>query len=152
MKSPNTSNHKGFTLIEVLIVIGIMAIIAGFGMWVSHDVFRGTAFRNERDIVVSVLSKARSNSMNNLNQTSHGVYINSSSYILFQGSTYDPADPKNIEVKASANISNSGPVSIVFDQITGNVPAANGTEISIALNSDNNSGIIKINQEGRINW
>src|SRR3989344_9280246 len=63
----------GFTLTEILVVVGIFALLMSFSLVVSLDIYRGDSFRAEQDFVISILQKARSQSINNINETSHGI-------------------------------------------------------------------------------
>ena len=100
-------------------------------------------------MIISILQKARSRAMNNINQTKHGVYFQTGKYILFQGDAFNPDDDaNNQEIKASNNISISPlPVWVVFNQLT-----AKTTSQDITLNGQGFSFIIKINDKGRISW
>src|SRR5439155_93802 len=81
-----SNSENGFTLIEIMIAVGILAIIATLGLFVSFDFYKGYAFRSEKSIVVSTLQKARDESLSNINQTRHGVHFGASplQYIIFE--------------------------------------------------------------------
>jgi prepilin-type N-terminal cleavage/methylation domain-containing protein len=144
--------NSGFTLIEILMVIGIIAVIASFGMLMSMDFYRGFAFRSEQNTLVSVLTKARNKAMANINEKPHGVRVEQGKYIIFEGAAYDPLNPNNIEIKAAPNVSNNGPVTVVFEQLSGDVPSAYASEVQIILTSEGRSSVVSLNSLGRINW
>ena len=60
------SLSKGFTLMEVLVVIALLGVIFSLSVFISLDTYRGSSFRNERDTLVGVLQEARSEAMNNI--------------------------------------------------------------------------------------
>jgi len=139
----------GFTLLEVLIVITILAGLAGLGLFVSIDFYKSYAFYSERNIVVSAIQKARSQSLANINESKHGVYFGTNNYVIFQGENYDFRSAIYDEIiQANSLVANSGLTEIVFDQLSG-LPSATGT---IALSDNLRSSTISIGNEGRINW
>lgn len=170
MESPNIltqDKERGFTFVEILIVMVIMAIIVSLGLIVSIDFYKSYSFRSERNIIASILQKARSQSLNNINQTRHGVHFEDSSglkYILFECpaitpncASYDPIYPQ-IEMASSwgSSISNL-PIDVIFNQIDGNLVDSNcssnpSTVKDITVTYESTSYNISINCEGRINW
>ena len=75
--------NRGFTLIEMVTVIGIFAILGGSLLFIDMNSFRGDSFRAERDSLITSLQTARAESLNNVNQSKHGVFIESSGYTFF---------------------------------------------------------------------
>ena len=147
--------QRGITLIEILVVIAMFSIIAGFSLSMGVGDYSRTLGKNDVDTIVSQLGKARSQAMNNIclgspctEGKTHGFHIESNSFTVFQGNTYDPLDPLN-ETNAvgggSTNI--SGLANVVFSQLSGNA----NTEGSILVTSGSGrSYSIDINSEGRI--
>jgi prepilin-type N-terminal cleavage/methylation domain-containing protein len=155
MPSHNTSVHNrssrgGFTLLEIMISVTILTIILGLGISVSVDAYQGYFFRSERTIIISMLERARSLSMNNINETLHGLCYDATtqSYILFEGSLCVPGASANITMNANAGIAVSGLSSgVIFTQLSGTTSSATITISSIGRTAD-----ISINHEGRISW
>ena len=153
MESLNISkSDRGFTLIEITLVIALIIIIFGFGLTVSFDSYRKDYLKAERDTLISVLQKARNESINNLNNTPHGFYFDGTDYILFEGSSYtDPLrdTSKDLKIVKNPSITIGGLTEVVFEQLDGNANPVG----DITLNDGINPVIsININQEGRINW
>ena len=150
--------QNGFTLVEILIVIAIVTIILGLSLFLSMDFYKSYSFHSEKNVIVSILQKARSESMNNINQTPHGVYFDNTSglkYILFEGSSYDSASTSNIEIDSSFGISLDSPTlpfSIVFDQLSGDCSSCGSSGIDIVSSQGSSAFDININSEGRITW
>jgi len=154
MKSPSGSTPRaaGFTLIEVLVVLGIFGILMASGLVLNLDFYRGYVFHAERNILVSVLAKARSQSLSNLNQAKHGVRIEPSKYTIFEGQTWferNSSLDEVIEGDSSLKLSAqpAWPLEIVFSQL-----AATTTNATISISSGSRSASITINEAGRINW
>ncbi len=142
------ARQLGFTVVELLVVIGIIVIAAAFGLFVSMDFYRGYSFSAERMVVVAALEQARNRAMNNYDESAHGVHFESGRYVVFHGPAYVPGDPRNEVIAASPTVSVSGPADIAFSQLSGEV-AAPGT---VTLTSGARSSAITINHEGSIDW
>ena len=52
-------DSKGFTLVEILIAIALLIVILSLGLFISFDFYKNYAFRSEKNIIVSILQKAR---------------------------------------------------------------------------------------------
>ncbi len=140
----------GFTIIELLVVMGILGMLASLGLLVSLDFYRSYAFNSERDTVIVLLQKARSQSLANINQLPHGVHFEPSGYTLFQGAVYKAGDVTNTVFPADSHIANTGITNIIFEQLSGNIISGVGT-----LTLDDNSHRqtqISINSLGRVEW
>src|SRR5258706_4507626 len=93
MASPNTSRQsKGFTLVEIAIVIILLMTIISLGLFISFDFYKNFAFRSEKSTIISILQKARSQSLNNIDEVRHGVHFAASplTYIVFECPTATP--------------------------------------------------------------
>ena len=61
-------HESGFTLLEIVIATAILTIIAGPGLVISINFYKSQSLTVERDTVVSLLRKARSQALTNFNQ------------------------------------------------------------------------------------
>jgi prepilin-type N-terminal cleavage/methylation domain-containing protein len=145
------SSHQfsGFTLIEVLVVMGILTIITSLGYLVTVDFYKSYAFNAERDTIISLMQKARAQSLSNINQAGHGFYVNGNNYIVFQGlnyanrtSSYDQA----LSISPGISVSPQ-PFEADFGQISGT-----SSSLSLVLTDGKRSETISLNSEGQINW
>jgi prepilin-type N-terminal cleavage/methylation domain-containing protein len=172
MASPSTllpDNKKGFTLVEVLVVMAIFVFLISVGAVIGLDAFRGANYRSEINVMVSVLERARSRSMNNYyGVPNYGVsmsgfcYDNSDplkpNYVLFRGPSYGASNVSTREAVAGNSAvtiyspdpnlyclpSNKG---IIFTQLSGTT-----TQIDIGLTQDRRTSTTTINYEGAILW
>lgn len=154
------SYARGFTLLEILVVMGLVLVVVAFGLIVSFDDYRGFNFRNERDIVVNVIQKARSQAVNNMcfgtgctDGKDHGVYFGTTGqYVIFQGATYasrDVAVDEVIEARDDATIL-SGVESVVFHRLRADAVVTGGSTLTVTQST--HTSTITIEPEGRVWW
>lgn len=151
----NTHNHqKGLTLIEIMVVIGIFAMIASLGLFMDLSFLKSDILNSEQNIIVSTLEKARSRSMNNIYSVPHGFCYISPNYVIFRdgpGTRCVAGVSTNELVGANVGIadnpSTTFPGVIIFSQLAGTTTAS-----SIHITDGVNSKDITINHEGRIDW
>lgn len=156
MKIYKAKNYNGFTLIEILITLGLITIIGTLVSFVSINTFRGNAFRSEVSVIGTALQTARANSFNNINQKKHGVAFNQpgvTGYVIFEGNDYVTRDSMkdiNLESSYEVDFDITSPTEITFDQLSGN--ANYSGEIKIIDPTRGMSVVISINHEGKISW
>lgn len=162
MKSPSTSSRAsehpraGMTLIEIMVVIGIVAMIGGFSLAFSMDNFRGDAFRAEESALATALQTARADALNNINQERHGVALHPDGYdgyVIFQGDSYVERKSvldQRIDASYGIQFAPGTPPEIVFGQLDGN--ANYDGDIVLIDPQRNRTTAISINHEGRISW
>lgn len=144
----------GFTLIEVLVVLGIITMIIGATLMFDVNSFRGEAFRGERNTLVVALQTARADALNNINQQKHGVKINPGTfkgYVIFEGDTYASSDAvlrDEIPSLYTIELEPGSPDEVVFSQLSGN--ASYDGEIVLKDPERNMTTNIVINHEGKI--
>lgn len=142
-------DKKGFTLIEIIVVVAIVISLFAFGILIDSKAFTRTSVISEQETLVSILQKARSRAMNNIEHTRHGVFVDEDKYVIFQ-SSYDEDDEDNEKIERNENFTITGlyQTEIIFDQISG-IPNVTG-EIKIS------DGVIEktinINEVGLIDW
>ena len=122
--------NKGFTLIEMLIVIGIVALLALLVSFTDISSFRRKSFHSEVDSLGRALQAARIRALNNINQESHRVALTSLDYDL----VFDPSSPSEI----------------VFGALSGDSNYEG--DIKLMDLESNMTTVISINHEGRISW
>ena len=142
-------SRGGVTLIEIIVVIGILIVIISFGIIVDFSSLTFGTFQTEESKIISVLERARSRSMANMFDTTHGVCYLAPNYVIFRGTCIVGASTNEL-ILANTNIAeNSGTIfpTLVFDRLTGNT-----TEDIIIITDGVKTKEITINNEGAINW
>ncbi len=132
--------------------MGIMIILASFALFFSFDFYRTYTYNAEITNLATALTKARNQSLANINQKEHGVRVESNNYYIFEGSSY-VAGPNNIVIPSGSGTVASGDVEVVFERLTGKAKKPSGAcPCTITLNSQSRSKPFTINAEGGIEW
>ena len=148
---------------ELLVSLAILVAIASLGLFISIDFYKAYSSRSEQSVVVSVLQKARSESLNNINEKRHGVHFqaNPLKYVIFECAAPCTAYPGSASsdqpIDASYNVSLSSPTApfdVVFDQLNGNCVSSNcaTAPLAITLSNGPKTYTINVNSEGQIDW
>ena len=124
----------GFSLIEVLVVLSIVATIAGLSAFFSLSDYRAVSFRSERDAIVGNLQQAREESMHG---TCTGVCVGPTAH--------------SVHIQTSAAVTLSGFTDVVFEALSGRATASPGNTLTIT-DVSGRSSVITVGSEGRISW
>lgn len=150
--------QKGFSLIEILLVISIIFIIASIASPNLSEFKKQQTLKNTTADIVSLLNEARNNTIASKNSTNYGVRFWEDKAILFIGTSYDDSSD-NIQVDFDSyvkiseddglNLNNSYNDEVVFSRLTGDT--INYGTIKVELVSDSSRyKIISINNIGII--
>lgn len=148
MSSPSIDFSSGFSLIEILVVAGLLLLIAGLGMIAGLDYYRSYVFLTEQNTLVSTLEVARMRALSSINGAPHGVYLGEATAIkIFQGPSF--AEAADVEtISANTAVARSGLTEVTFSQLNGDASA----EGTITLSDGKRTRDINLNYEGRIEW
>ena len=144
-------------MIEVLVVLGMFAILAGFGLMVNMENYRGSSFHSDRDLLVSLLQHARAQSISNkcggsncnFNGKAHGVAIQGTNYVLFQGTDYASRDTSEDAVfAANQSVTHAGATEVTFSQLT----ATTSASATFTLTGGGKTSDVVVSTEGQITW
>ena len=140
---------KGFTAIEILLVIAIAVVLFALVFPLGINFYRDWQLQNNTQQILQALRKAQSRAMASELDSSFGVYIQESSYVLFKGDSFENRDNQFDEIfnLPLLIVVDSLPKEVVFSKIDGKPQSAR----EIIINSDGDSETIKINEAGRIN-
>jgi len=139
---------RGLSLIEILLVVGILAILVILAPPLVLDFYKTQQLETHTQGVIQTLRRAQLKAMGVENATSFGVYLTNDDYTLFQGASYAARDTQYdevIDLPQIITITNS-PKEVAFSRIEG-APSATGT---IILSANGESRTISINEIGRI--
>ena len=140
---------KSFTLIEILLVLGILTVLISLTLPLSLSFYKSQQLYSHTQDLIQVLRRAQLKAITAEADSSFGIYFdeNQKKYILFRGSFFDPAAPDNEEFNLPQIININTPFSeIVFSKLEGR-PNVFG---NIVLDSNGESRVININKLGRV--
>ncbi len=127
----NTAFLKhGFTFVEVIVVVGIIALIAGVSLMGFQNYAQYQRYDQEVGAVKAALLDARSSARAAVNDEAHGVKFLTNTIVLFSGDAYVAGDPQNETVTlrsiTAATTLTGGVTEVVFAKLTG-TPMVSGT-------------------------
>ncbi len=149
---------KGFSLIELLIVIAVLMIILVLSIVAFYTLTKKTDLDTSRDNIISALNLVRNKTLASEEAAQYGVYFDATAvpdrYVLFQGPSYTTRNvsldkiynfPSVIEI---SSVSLEGENEIVFNRLQGDTN--NYGSITIRSLKDNEIRTIYIYSSGEI--
>lgn len=122
----NNTNQKGFSLLELLIVIAILALILATVLPSFTNFRRSSLLNTETMNIVTLVNRARLLSVSAKNDTHYGIHFEAGKVVLFDAAAaYSSTDPTNEVYNAPSGITissivvNGGGSDVLFDKITG---------------------------------
>ncbi len=146
-KSCPKQNRRGFTLIEVILVIGLIGIL----IFLSIPFYQSFQVESQLDStteeVVNILRRAQSKAMASQRDSNFGVKLTSGQYTLFKGDSYAAREViYDEDYNIPETLSINGLTEIVFNKLKGTTSNTG----NITVTSNNNSKTININETGRV--
>jgi prepilin-type N-terminal cleavage/methylation domain-containing protein len=139
---------KGFSLIEVLIVLGVVGVIASIGTIFSMGSVSRSYTLSERDLLVGLLTQTRAKALANVHESAHSLHIATSTYVLYEGTIFSVSNSTNKHIPRVSKATLTGLDTTTFLPLTADV-ASSGV---ITVSGDTQSYEIEVNSIGRINW
>ena len=128
---------SGFTLIEILVALGISAILFSTSAFITVDAYKSTLYEREFNFFLSLLQKTRSEAVNNINDQSHTFKITPDNYFI---------DAE--EYQRNAQIQINGPTEITFENLNGNVASLATFDLSDGIRTKE----ILVEESGKMDW
>lgn len=133
---------NGFSIIEIVLVLGISLLLIAVVVLPLVKNRQGRLLLQSTDDIVSVLNKARSNTLSSIGSEQYGVKIENDKAVLFTGATYSQGSASNkitylqngVEIESAMIVLNGSATSVVFDRLTGGTD--NYGTITLRLKSD----------------
>jgi len=155
-------SRRGFTLLELMIVVGIVIITTSAVLVLQGSFLTNTYLDSKTNEVAQTLKLAQMRSITQFNSKQWGVYFdedlsgNNDKFVLFAGTSYATRDASFDIVTdlpdslALSNINlNGGGKEVIFTKVTG-VTVNNGTVTLSDKNDISHTNIVTINAKGLI--
>ena len=153
-------HERGFTIPELLIAMGIIAILFGFVSINLIRLQRHSSLTTTVDTLVSDLYSQQNKAMVGDTEGSgiisaHGVYFETNQYVLFRGSSYNPLDASNFPVNLDPSLTFSNITfpssSVIFSKGSGETGLVNGSNtITLTDLTNGEQKILELNKHGVI--
>ncbi|MBI4097710.1 MAG: type II secretion system protein [Candidatus Levybacteria bacterium] len=152
-------HQKGFTLIEVILVMSITAMLFGVIGYNMVRVQSTTSIQSSVDGLVSDLRFQQSKAMIGATEgrssaDSYGIYFLSDQYVLFHGNSYNSSEPTNFSVELPSNIEIANTTFpsniIVFSALSGEISgfSPTGNTITLKVGNASDQATITLNRYG----
>lgn len=147
----------GFTLVEILLVMGLFAVLASF---ITINLIRPqtkasvdtTINTLAADLKEAQLKAMIGDSEGQLTAQTYGIFFSSNSYTIFRGTIYNPADTSNFVINLDSTETLGNTFSgnqVVFARRSGEVASfINGSNTITISDNGGNSKTITINNLG----
>lgn len=94
---------RGFTLVEMLITLGIIAVILSFSSVSLLSSRNRSSFASAMTVILTDLNSQRLKAMSGDTEgaappAGYGIYFGSDGYTLFRGVSFSAADPANFDI------------------------------------------------------
>lgn len=145
--------NKGFTIVEILVVLVIMIIIGGIVLTSFSGLNNAEALNTDTDTVLSMIERARTRSVSSENSIEYGIHFASTTVVLYVGKTYtagsSTSETKNISSKVKVKSINltGGAYDLYFNRLSGK-PSATGTVVFSMFNNASTTKTITIYNTG----
>lgn len=142
--------RKGFTILEILLVVAIIAIVAGIGI----PFYYSFVTRNNLDLaeenVYEAYTRAHVKAQAGDRDTSWGLYVTDGSATVFSGNSFATRNGAYDEqFSFSENIVASGLTEVVFSKLEGE---AGSTGQTVLTDTSGNIRTINVNAKGTISF
>lgn len=144
----NYISKRGFTLIEALLVIGLLSLIAVLGIPFYQSFQTQSQLDSASLTILQALHTARIESLSGKNNTDHGVHIETHRIVSFIGSAYVPNDPQNfvVDLPNAITLSSAFGPDVIFARRTGEAQQT-GT---VSLSALSTTHTFSIHEQGTV--
>ncbi len=127
---------KGFTLLEIVIVVALSAVLSTFGIVSFRSLQNYTELDSAANQIVAVLREARDRALTGSAPGGYGIHFEENRYVRFVGPSYASGTPTNVIYYAPSSlqlydIHAGGDSNIIFDPVDGAPDSSGSTSIRI---------------------
>ena len=153
------NSRPGFTLVEILIIMGILAILFTISSLNLSNTVPQNALTNATELLVADLKQQQLSALTGNTEgqsvnSNYGIYFTTQKYTLFRGSTYSVGNTSNYNVPLDdidTSTTAAGSI-IVFEKNSGQILnfVPSGNTITLTHNNIGKTSTITINKYGII--
>ncbi|TAK57472.1 prepilin-type N-terminal cleavage/methylation domain-containing protein [Patescibacteria group bacterium] len=140
-KKYHEGSSRGFSLVEIILTLGILAIVSAIVLSSFSNGTDTEALLRNTEAVAAVFAEARSLTTSAKNASNYGVHLASTGPTLFKGTSYSSGIPSNIPLLVNSRVSitdislTGGGSDVVFDKLTGNTSQNGSFRVTLVSNS-----------------
>ena len=148
------SSTKGFTLIEIVVVIAIIALISTVTLSATSRGTQQQTLDGAASTLASLLAQARADTLSSQNNLTYGVHVDAGQFVLFGGTSYVENAAGNVAVPIDTNIAviagYIGGADVMFRQLSGEASAYGTTTLSILSGGATITRTVVVSKSGAI--
>lgn len=95
---------KGFVLIELILVMGIILLLTGFVSFSLINQQKNVSVASFEESLSADIRGQQLKAMQGFSGEAYGVYLDLTKYVLFKGTSYSPTDASNFIVELDPGI------------------------------------------------
>lgn len=136
-----------------MVIVALIAIIAGFSMTLSTSAVIRANASDERDFIIALLTESRARALSNVNESAHGVYIDAATrtYLTYERrGGCSRATTSVIEIPFVSSAALGGTLDRCFAPLSLRVSSGNTGTTTISLGGGTTT--VNVNSVGRIDW
>jgi len=146
---------QGVTALELLMVVAIMAILAAIVISPFAQFRNSKVLDTAGENALSILARARGNTLSSKNSYQYGVHFESAQMVLFRGAIYNSLDANNeavaldgaLEIYPTPPSLTGGGSDVIFDRLTGKT-SQDGTVVIRVKSDTSKTRTITVNATG----
>ena len=135
---------KGFTVIELLVVIGIISILVGFGLPSYFYMKKNISFYSSVESILNTLRLAQNRAISSQDGTIHGVYFETDQCVLYGEDWSSPTYTRAFPLESGKILGAS--TNVEFERLTGEA----SSQMSIVVEYSGRQKIINVEETGKI--
>jgi prepilin-type N-terminal cleavage/methylation domain-containing protein len=129
----NTPRARGFSIVELLIVLSILGFLAGISISAYSALSRRETLSSAASALAMAMRDARAQTLASVDASQYGIKVDATAFTFFKGSTFSSSTPGNVTHDLSPQVRVSSSIStFVFERVTGNSSASTTIDIYLA--------------------